>query len=95
MFTNIGGKIKGLAKVICYVGIAISVVAGVSMIGLGSSSYYNGDTMAVMGCVVMIVGSLVSWIGSFFAYGFGELIENTTVIAELAAKADAEKNKAE
>ena len=51
--------------------------------------------MAVMGCVVMIVGPLVSWIGSFFAYGFGELIENTTVIAELAAKADAEKNKAE
>lgn len=94
MFKNIGGKIKGLAKVICYVGIAISVIAGIFMIGLGSSSY-NGDTMIVMGCVVMIVGSLVSWIDSFFAYGFGELIENTTVIAELAAKADAEKNKAE
>lgn len=94
MFKNIGGKIKGLAKVICYVGIAISVIAGIVMIGFGSSSY-NGDTMIVMGCVVMIVGSLVSWIDSFFAYGFGELIENTTVIAELAAKADAEKNKAE
>lgn len=96
MFKNIGGKIKGLAKVICYVGIAISVIAGIFMIGFGSSSYNgNGDTMIVMGCVVMIVGSLVSWIDSFFAYGFGELIENTTVIAELAAKADAEKNKAE
>lgn len=94
MFKNIGGKIKGLAKVICYVGIAISVIAGIFMIGFGSSSY-NGDTMIVMGCVVMIVGSLVSWIDSFFAYGFGELIENITVIAELAAKADAEKNKAE
>ena len=44
---------------------------------------------------VMLVGPLVSWIGSFFVYGFGELIENTTVIAELAAKADAEKNNAE
>lgn len=94
MFSNIGGKIKGLAKVICIVGMAIFVVAGIVMIGFGSSSY-NGDTMTVMGCVVMIVGPLVSWIGSFFAYGFGELIENTTVIAELAAKADAEKNKAE
>ena len=94
MFKNIGGKIKGLAKVICYVGIAISVIAGIVMIGFGSSSY-NGDTMIVMGFAVMIVGSLVSWIGSFFAYGFGELIENITVIAELAAKADAEKNKAE
>ena len=94
MFTNIGGKIKELAKVICSVGIAISVVAGIVMIGFGSSSY-NGDAMVYMGFAVMIVGSLFSWIGSLFAYGFGELIENTTVIAELAAKADAEKNKAE
>ena len=90
MFKNIGGKIKGLAKVICIVGIAISVVAGFGMICSG----YNG-AMVGMGFAVMIVGSLVSWIGSFFVYGFGELIENTTVIAELAAKADAEKNKAE
>ena len=90
MFKNIGGKIKGLAKVICIVGIAIYVVAGIGMICSG----YN-DTMVGMGFAVMIVGSLVSWIGSFFAYGFGELIENITVIAELAAKADAEKNKAE
>lgn len=90
MFKNIGGKIKGLAKVICIVGIAISIVVGIGMICSG----YNG-AMVGMGFAVMIVGSLVSWIGSFFAYGFGELIENTTVIAELAAKADAEKNKAE
>lgn len=94
MFKNIGGKIKDLAQFICYLGIAISVIAGIVMIGLGFSSY-NGDTMVGVGFAVMLVGSLVSWIGSLFAYGFGELIENTTVIAELAAKADAEKNKAE
>ena len=94
MFTYIGGKIKEVAQVICFLGIAISVVAGIVMIGFGSFSY-NGDKTFCMGLAVMIVGSLVSWIGSFFAYGFGELIENTTVIAELAAKADAEKNKAE
>lgn len=87
MFKNISGKIKGLAKVNCIVGIAISVVVGIGM---------SGDSkMAPIGVLVMIVGLLVSWIGSFFVYGFGELIENTTVIAELAAKADAEKNKAE
>ncbi len=91
MFKNIGGKIKGLAKVICFVGFAISVVAGSGMM----CSYHSSDPMAGMGLAVMIVGPLVSWIGSFFCYGFGELIENTTVIAELAAKADAEKNKAE
>lgn len=89
MFKNIGGKIKGLAKVNCIVGIAISVVVGIGMIDSGN------DAMIAVGVLVMIVGLLVSWIGSFFVYGFGELIENTTVIAELAAKADAEKNKAE
>ena len=90
MFKNIGGKIKGLAKVICGVGMAISVFVGLGMICTGC----NG-AMVGMGFAVMLVGPLVSWIGSFFVYGFGELIENTTVIAELAAKADAEKNKAE
>lgn len=90
MFKNIGGKIKGLAKVICIIEIAASIVAGFDMMGSG-----HNDAMVGMGLAVMIGGSLVSWIGSFFIYGFGELIENTTVIAELAAKADAEKNKAE
>ena len=92
MFSNIGGKIKRLATAISVMGIGLSVICGIIMIIAGA---YNGDARVGMGLAVMIVGSLVSWIGSFFAYGFGELIENTTVIAELAAKADAEKNKAE
>ena len=88
MFTNIGGKIKGLAKAVCYIGIIVSVICGFGMICSN-----NSDT--VVGVVVLLGGSLVSWLGSLVSYGFGELIENTTVIAELAAKADAEKNKAE
>lgn len=92
MFSNIGGKIKGLATAISVIGIGISVICGIIMIIAGA---YNGNVMVGTGFAVLIGGSLASWIGSFFAYGFGELIENTTVIAELAAKADAEKNKAE
>lgn len=87
MFSNIGGKIKRLATAICAVGIGVSVLCGMIIIASGA--------MLVMGFAILIGGSLLSWIGSFFAYGFGELIENTTVIAELAAKADAEKSKAE
>ncbi len=87
MFSNIGGKIKRLSTAICAVGIGVSVLCGMIIIASGA--------MLGMGFAILIGGSLLSWIGSFFAYGFGELIENTTVIAELAAKADAEKSKAE
>jgi len=45
-----------------------------------------------MGLLVIAGGTLSSWLGSLATYGFGELIENSTIIAELMAKADAEKS---
>lgn len=89
MFKDIGSKIKALARAICVLGIGLSVVAGLILIVNGAT--YN-TALVGTGFLILFAGSLASWIGSFFAYGFGELIENTTVIAELAAKADAEKN---
>lgn len=40
----------------------------------------------------MIGGSLVSWLGSFFSYGFGQLIENSDIIAK-AIKHENSKNE--
>lgn len=74
MFNNIGSKIKALAKVICWLGIIISVITGI--IGI-----INGtEQSTVAGIITLIFGSLASWLGSFFAYGFGQLIENTDEI---------------
>ena len=74
MFNNIGSKIKALAKVICWLGIIISVITGI--IGI-----INGtEQSTVSGVITIIFGSLASWLGSFFAYGFGQLIENTDEI---------------
>jgi len=73
MFDNIGGKIKGLAVVICILGIAASVLGGIALIS--ANSRYNPTATA--GWIVLIAGSLGSWIGSFTLYGFGELIEKT------------------
>lgn len=84
MFTNIGGKIKTLTKVICWIGIAASVIGGVVCMA---------DDEVLLGLAVIVGGALASWLGSFFTYGFGELVENVTVIAELNAKADAEKQR--
>ena len=74
MFNNIGSKIKTLAKVICWLGIIISVIAGIFGIINGTEQSF------VSGVITIIFGSLASWLGSFFAYGFGQLIENTDEI---------------
>ncbi len=86
MFNNIGGKIKTLAKVLCWVGIIISVLTGIAAIVSGGSGslIINGEPARVDGTVagilIIVIGCLASWIGSFFAYGFGQLIENTDII---------------
>ncbi len=90
MFENIGGKIKALAKVLCWVGIIASVISGIVMISNGSRSYgyYNSGAGAVAGIITIIVGSLASWIGSFFTYGFGQLIENTDAMKRILENVD-------
>ena len=71
MFNNIGKKIKGLAKFICWLGIVGSVIAGIVLCSLH---------MSVIGFLTIVLGALLSWIGSFFIYGFGQLIENSDII---------------
>lgn len=90
MFDNIGGKIKTLAKVLCWIGIAFSVITGIAvMFGSVSSVSYNGSRYAtggssvVAGILIIVLGCLFSWLGSFFAYGFGQLIENSDELVRL------------
>lgn len=82
MFENIGGKIKGLAKFICWVGIVICVIAGIIMFVQAGEAYSSAErtVLVITGLAIIIVGSLMSWIGSFLLYGFGELVESTSII---------------
>ena len=75
MFDNIGKKIKILAYVLTWVGIIASVITGIAMMNSFDS------IVKTIGLVVLIVGSLLSWTSSFIIYGFGQLIENTDIIA--------------
>ena len=70
MFDNIGGKIKVLAKCICWLGIIGSIICAIAL--FSTNSYYN-PTIG-LGIGVLIGGCLGSWVGSFFTYGFGELV---------------------
>lgn len=86
MFTNINGKVKGLAKVICVLGIVASVISGISIMAGGSmmSSYsgYGSNTgvLILIGLLVIVLGSVCSWAGSLALYAFGEMGENVEAI---------------
>lgn len=74
MFNNIGNKIKVLAVVICFVGVFASVVSACNI--------YEVNENTSEAFFVAIVGSVLSWVGSFFFYGFGQLIENSDATRE-------------
>lgn len=67
MFDEIGSKIKILAVVVCVLGIIASVTWGIAL-------FFDSF---LIGLLVIAVGGLCSWTGSFTLYGFGELIEET------------------
>lgn len=81
MFNNIGSKIKALAKVICWIGIIASIIGGIGCI-------VADEDMILYGLLIAIFGSLFSWIGSFFTYGFGELIDNSSKLVAIAEKTE-------
>lgn len=70
MFANIGGKLKAIAKVMTYLGIATSAISGLIVM----------FTNFLLGLIVICLGCLGSWIGSLGMYAFGHLIENTDML---------------
>ena len=66
MFDNIGGKIKTLAQVVCWIGIIFSVFSGIAII--------VEDNFVFLGFIYIVIGPLASWASSFVLYGLGEII---------------------
>lgn len=95
IYSNIGGKICGLAKVIAWLGIGFSILMGIILIagtGCTAAKYgaYIGSSVSgklissgfISGVLVAGIGSLLSWTGGMVLYGFGELILRVNEIAE-------------
>lgn len=82
MFNNVGGKIKVLSILLCWVGIISSVVSAIIMFIMASKSHLTAETFIIQGIVCLFLGPLVSWLFSLFPYGFGELIERMTETAQ-------------
>ena len=84
---NVGGTMKVLAKVLCWIGIigsfvwAIILLSDAEKVSSAVEKTYRG-----FGFAVLILGPLFSWVSSFFLYGFGELIETNCEIARNTRK---------
>jgi hypothetical protein len=77
MFDNIGTKIKKLALVTFWVGVVASAFLGLNLL-IWSADRSGGSWL--IGLFIVAVGCLISWIGCFALYGYGELIEKTAAI---------------
>jgi len=76
MFDNIGGKLKSVAKALCWIGIIGSIILAISYFILSNGN----STMITSGFVTLVVGCLGSWVCSLAVYGFGELIDKVVTI---------------
>lgn len=81
MYSNIGGKIKGLAKTICIIEAALSAIGGVLLVALD-------DDLIMYGMALAIIGPIIAWLASWALYGFGELIERVTEISWVLRRID-------
>ena len=74
MYDNIDEKLKMLAFVQFILGILGSVILG----------FFLFDTFFLLRILVVLFGSLMSWLSSLTTYGLGEAIEKATIAAEQA-----------
>ncbi|MBQ9188639.1 MAG: hypothetical protein IJ138_04880 [Clostridia bacterium] len=79
MFTDIGAKVKGLAKTIFVILVIAVFVAAVAIIIMTS-----GEGMGfLIALLVVVVGILISWLSVLLLYAFGELVDNSTRIVSI------------
>ena len=81
MFFHIGKKIKAIAVGFCAIGLLAICVSVLMLISASIDLLPNKDALISVGVYFAIAGVAFLLI-SFFAYGFGELVENSRIIAD-------------
>lgn len=84
MFNNIGKKIKGLAALVCWLGIISCALTACVLL----AAEHVGIAI-----LVLIFGILSCWISSFYAYAFGTITENSDKQAAMLTKLYEEQKK--
>lgn len=81
MYSNIGKKIQGLSKLFAILGMIVCIIIGSIIIQGAEGAYRYDEAGLTIGIVVIVLGSILSWMLSFVLYGFGRLVENSDIIA--------------
>lgn len=84
MFEEVGKKIKGVAKVFCWIGIITSFLIPLNIVlnMLNESHGSKGEkVISLIICMaVLIIGPILAWLSSLVLYGFGELVDKADSI---------------
>lgn len=78
IFNNIGKKIKILAEMAFIIEALASIISGIVLICMGIMNEIA--SLGILGIVLFILGPVLSYIGVFVLYGFGELIDSVCSI---------------
>ena len=74
-YDNIGGKIKCWAKWVFAINAITALFGGLILM-------LQGGFLVLNGLIVVVLGPIVAWVSSWLLYGYGQLIENSDIIAE-------------
>jgi len=93
MFSNIGRKIRKLSVCISVAGMVTAAAFAVII----WQNHLLGALSLLYSIIILAGGVLISWVGSFFTYGFGEMIEKTAennrFLAQLVQQGNGRKAK--
>lgn len=78
MFENPGGRIKRIATIVFTI-ISIACIVGAFFISL---CVKDSEYSLLVFCVAMLAGPFLAYLQALLLYAFGELVENSTKLAE-------------
>ena len=84
MFDYVGVKMMTLAKVCAWIGIGASILCALIVMDEGE---------LLMGVIIVVLGSLISWVSSLVLYGFGQLIDDVSVLKQKSLENNDKNNK--
>ncbi len=74
MWNNIGNKIKAVAKIFFWVASGILVVTSIILLAIDRYTWW-------IWLIAMFLSPIIVWLSSLVLYAFGELVQNSTVLA--------------
>ena len=82
MYKNIGKKIKGFAVAIAIILSIVYIILGIVMLLSADSQSAAGNAGIIGGVITILLGPVLAWIGSWFLFGYGELVDKTASVKE-------------